>query len=780
MRIIFLVVLFSLLGIQKSYSAVTITAPSLNISLCTNTFPSSYYGLGNIVISEAIVNDISIPAGSTNYTITLTAPANFQFNPGVGTINTSSGDITTMSITITATTITITYSSSEINRIDEIDVVTISGIQIRAITAAASQTITKTASSTTIAGLPNTTVVGNLSSSVVTCLPGGVNNGNETWLRADMGTVGGIPLTGWNNQITTGTATILNGSPNINTISTSYNYNPFVDFTAPVFTQDGGIHPSRQCIRLAGFNGINGVNYRALHFAFELTDLTRVNTHSATVDGVTFSTPVNGTLHGDADILGTTAANLLEAYDIVDFGTSAPAGTWQRNAVNILSNANHSNIKHILSTNCTTGGSTTLNSFLGGQADQIPASSFAGHARDWRGPVAELIGFRNQLTVNERQRIDSYLAIKYGITLPNNYLSTTSVNIYTTLAPYNNNIIGIGRDDTELLNQKQSHYNDDRVRLYRGTLTSSNALNTSTFATNISYVVMGDNNGVHCATAAALAEMPTGLPSCSLYSRIAKEWKIQRTNMGETFNIDIRLDPCGIPASVSVADLRFLVDTDGNFTTGPTQCYYNGDGTGIVISYSAPYITISNISTTHIPDNSTRFFTIASVNIGTPLPIELLSFNCTNDEVKNGILLQWSTASEVNNDYFLIEKSTDAINYAELDRVNGLEYSNQLVNYFTYDLMPIVGDNYYRLKQVDVDGMINVYDIVVCTYNENLSDVDKIYVYDSQGKLVFDKKIYSNKYIDYLTSEYLAAGVYVVKILYTNGHLKFEKKLIVN
>lgn len=626
------------------------------------------------------------------------------------------------------------------------------------------------------------------SMSLINCVaPGGVNSGLETWLRADLGTTGGTPLTAWNNQCLTGTATILNGSPNLNTTNSSYNYNPYVDFTAPVGTLDGGIAANRQCIRLSGLNGINGIDYRALHFVFQLNNLSRVNTHIATVQGVTVSAPLNGTWHGDADVTNTTACILLEAYDIVDFGTGSPAGTWQRNASNILSNSPHVNTKHILSANCTTGGSTTLNAFLGGQNDQTPASSFAGHPRDWFGPAAEIIGFRNQLTVNERQRVDSYLAIKYGLTLPNNYLNTNSTIIYTTTAPYNNNIIGIGRDDTENLNQKQSHYNNDLVRLYRGTIAGNNQSNSSTFTVDNSYVVMGDNNGAHCLTLASLGEMPTGLTNCTLYSRLEKEWKVQRTNMAQTFNIDVSLAACGAPGSVSVADLRLLVDDDGNFANGGTQCYYIGDGTGINFTYTNPVISVLNINTTHIPDNSTRFITIASVNAATPLPIELLNFTAKLNENKRTIDLNWVTESEINTEYFEIEKLIDN-NWEVIGSMDAKGSLNTVTSYYLEDLNPIFGDNFYRLKSIDTDGSFNYSDVRVVRIDASDDIIEvfpnpasnsiqlisknlekkKIQLFDATGREINVDILTNNQDNCIVNTSNLANGYYTFKVIGSN------------
>lgn len=85
------------------------------------------------------------------------------------------------------------------------------------------------------------------------------------------------------------------------------------------------------------------------------------------------------------------------------------------------------------------------------------------------------------------------------------------------------------------------------------------------------------------------------------------------------------------------------------------------------------------------------------------LPIQLLSFDAKMNQ-ENTATLSWSTASEENNDYFSIERSSDETNWVEIKRVKGAGNSSQLINYETTDEQPKAGTQYYRLKQVDFDG----------------------------------------------------------------------------
>lgn len=88
------------------------------------------------------------------------------------------------------------------------------------------------------------------------------------------------------------------------------------------------------------------------------------------------------------------------------------------------------------------------------------------------------------------------------------------------------------------------------------------------------------------------------------------------------------------------------------------------------------------------------------------LPIELLSFNCIYSN--NQTLLEWTTASETNNDFFTIERSTDGINFIAVSNVNGAGNSNHIINYEYMDkeIATATIDKivYYRLKQTDFDS----------------------------------------------------------------------------
>ncbi|MCK9613835.1 MAG: T9SS type A sorting domain-containing protein, partial [Bacteroidales bacterium] len=93
-----------------------------------------------------------------------------------------------------------------------------------------------------------------------------------------------------------------------------------------------------------------------------------------------------------------------------------------------------------------------------------------------------------------------------------------------------------------------------------------------------------------------------------------------------------------------------------------------------------------------------------------PLPINLLSFNaaCQNREVT----INWTTATETNNDYFTIERSIDAQKWNVLTQIEGAGNSNAIKYYTVRDDNPYDGISYYRLKQTDYNGQYEYFNPV--------------------------------------------------------------------
>ena len=108
-----------------------------------------------------------------------------------------------------------------------------------------------------------------------------------------------------------------------------------------------------------------------------------------------------------------------------------------------------------------------------------------------------------------------------------------------------------------------------------------------------------------------------------------------------------------------------------------------------------------------------------------PLPIGLLYFSGLNEHSYNSF--SWSTSTEINNDYFTLEKTTDTENFTAVAKKNGAGNSNTLLYYSIIDYYPTEGLSYYRLKQTDFDGKYTYSKLVAIDVSNQQTEDFSIY-----------------------------------------------------
>lgn len=122
----------------------------------------------------------------------------------------------------------------------------------------------------------------------------------------------------------------------------------------------------------------------------------------------------------------------------------------------------------------------------------------------------------------------------------------------------------------------------------------------------------------------------------------------------------------------------------------------------------------------------TEYFQLWVRENTSPLPIRLLKFDATLNDNKR-VQLSWSTAAEINNDYFSIESSIDGENWKEVFKEDGAGNSSSVIEYLGTDNNPIEGISYYRLKQVDFDGEYSYSKVEVINFENSNTENIKIY-----------------------------------------------------
>ncbi len=179
----------------------------------------------------------------------------------------------------------------------------------------------------------------------------------------------------------------------------------------------------------------------------------------------------------------------------------------------------------------------------------------------------------------------------------------------------------------------------------------------------------------------------------------------------------------------------------------------------------------------------TSFSQFIITSEGTSLPVELISFSATLQNRKE-VLLEWKTETEINNDYFIVEKSKDGINFEKIGEVDSKGNSTTTQEYSLLDENPFLGKSYYRLQQVDLDGSFEYSEIKTIFIGGQYSDI-LIYpnptdnksgfnilsnfteqldfiLFDATGKKIMEKKINPE---DYISTEHLAPATYMYRVI---------------
>jgi hypothetical protein len=210
----------------------------------------------------------------------------------------------------------------------------------------------------------------------------------------------------------------------------------------------------------------------------------------------------------------------------------------------------------------------------------------------------------------------------------------------------------------------------------------------------------------------------------------------------------------------------------------------NSDFSGYSVSFSSTGDTIA-IGAIYNDGSFSNAGHVRVYELTTPLPITLLSFD--GEYQNNYNLLDWTTSSEINNDYFTLESSRNAIIWDEVVKINGAGNSNNEINYKYQDYNYFKSRTYYRLKQTDFDGKTSYSNTIVVELLESNSNIimypnptkDNLYI-----KIPNNKNNYQMIISDYLGKQLLtqkltqtktainlngfSKGVYFIKIITKN------------
>ncbi len=502
----------------------------------------------------------------------------------------------------------------------------------------------------------NPTIIGNTG-------PGGVGNQNvnKLWLMASKGTFSDVGVTAavnngtiaqWNDQSGNGNnaAQVTAGNRPIYRTGQD-NGLPALQFTGDLFIDAPalGIAGTSSATYFLAFKdtqtGLGGFNDGSGHFILDRTTAT---------NALMSLKPVTGSFYG------------FQKRDDSGGGLGGVAST-----TSINTNTKWIEMAHMKGTSYSLFYNGALESTTGdGDGNLTPPNVRIGrHATTTngglRGFIHEFMIYSSVVNNAQRILINNYISAKYNVTL--------SVNdVYTMDNPANGNydfeVAGIGQA-SDGSNHKDAKGNGV-VRMW----------NPNNLANN--EFLMWGHNGLNFS-----GGNTSDVDNVIIQERINRVWRV--SEVGDVGTTSISVDVSSTQGSALGSNLRLLIDRDGDG-------FADNDVTPISGSFSGGIITFSGINL----QNGDRF-TIGNTNFALPLPIQLISFEAMAQQSE--VKLTWSTASELNNDFFTIQRSQDGETWQDVTLVKGAGTRNFRTDYETTDGLPFDGVSYYRLKQTDFD-----------------------------------------------------------------------------
>ena len=258
------------------------------------------------------------------------------------------------------------------------------------------------------------------------------------------------------------------------------------------------------------------------------------------------------------------------------------------------------------------------------------------------------------------------------------------------------------------------------------------------------------------------------------------QWNITNPSTAKIMEYDLTVLATGTQDITPVTtangvDVRYLMKNGepGNPSYATTTGAPNFNSTGF--DACPNQYTLSGLT------SFSKFTLDGATQSATTLPVDLLFFDA--EAVNNKIVkTTWATVTEINNDYFIVERSKDGVEFYFVGNVQGAGNYNGQLNYSLVDETPFQGTSYYRLKQTDFDGQFEYSNIVAVNLTENVNTSFSVYpipfnnsvtvtvnnqeevtviVYDVSGKIIVSDKFISTKV---LNMEKVASGTYVINL----------------
>lgn len=510
----------------------------------------------------------------------------------------------------------------------------------------------------------------------------------ELWYAADTGTTSsGSGVTAWADRETAAstynlvnTSGVTSSLPTL--VSNGLNGHDVLSFDGDDFLLNNTVFSS-------DFKQIGSMSF---HTVVRRTSGTAIFSHSKGSTRVLY--------HGDAAYWGGRAANNTAAFSSA-IGSDFEVRTF---VVTLQIPGFTTQYKDYTNGRLTTTVSPGVSSNVSSVSDSLVLGLRYGQS--FVGELAELMVFRNDqnLGSSARQRVTSYLSLKYGISKDNSggnltytnrnaddlwpYSTTCGGNTFST---FSSRITGLFRDDCfGTIEQLQSANTDDEA-VVTGALTDNGGSfgSPNGFNENYQAFLWGDDDGALTFTDAS--DVPTG----SGLTRIARRWKVKETvntgSGGSIGDITYEFDLSGsdLPNNRVITDIFYMIDTDGDgvFTDETAINPSSWDGSTKIGRFTSDF-------------NDCSMFTFGITTTSLPVTWSHFDVAKANEHVK----LKWGTSVEINNSHFEVQKSVDGANWEVINTQQGKGTYEGSSEYSFMDKNPALGINYYRIRQEDYNG----------------------------------------------------------------------------
>lgn len=235
-------------------------------------------------------------------------------------------------------------------------------------------------------------------------------------------------------------------------------------------------------------------------------------------------------------------------------------------------------------------GVSTSTSFSGSYGDYSAGNRlYFAHfnSTSYQVDISEMILFPSVLSSTDRSKVQTYLGLKYGISLGNNssavaYTSSTGATIWAADATYKYDIFGIGIDAGSGLSQTSSNSINSGTGDGTGQSGKGNiVLSSASDLTDGEFLIVGHDNGT-------LGTQYSDLPSSVEQARLGREWKVERTGDPGTVTLTFEFDGITLGGSIGIiaSDFNILIDSDGDGDFSNATATNASSVSGTLITYN--------------------------------------------------------------------------------------------------------------------------------------------------------------------------------------------------